>query len=381
MMDYDSISRSWLLQLVLEFRHIKDYYRVPLNQPFISINDSRTQFGSWQPLTRTLSLSRYLIEDYSWDVVLEIFKHELAHMWVSERGLDAKDDPHGLLFQDACRRLGVAPWARSANVEIDPNTARSQHRKLSEEKERQVRRIEKLLSLAQSSNPNEAALAMERARELSIQYQIEMQSEQRNYTYVLINHKKKVMPAHQSSISSLLITHFYINCVSRSQYDAETRESHKVLEILGSVENVQIAEYVYWYLWRELPLLWDVYAKAQNPQKRRASRRSFYLGVLNGFRKKLSREKAKAEPTVPGDTAGTAQSLITLDKNLEHILSQELKGFVDERFPRLQKRSNNHSGLEADAYRSGVARGQTLDMRQGIGSNTGQLAISTGRNP
>lgn len=381
-LDRDARERAWLLQLVQEFQDITQYYRLNLAQPFIRISESRAQFGSWQPYTRTLSLSRYLIEDYNWDVVLEIFKHELAHMWVSERGRDAEEDPHGLVFQEACRRLGVAAWARSASVEIDPNTARSQHRRLSEEKERQVRRVEKLLSLAQSSNPNEASLAMERARELSIQYQIEMQSEARDYTYVLINHKRKTMPAQQSSIASILCTHFYVDCVSRSQYDAETREQYKVLEILGSVENVQIAEYVYWYLWRELPLLWDVYAKAQTARKRRASRRSFYLGVLNGFHEKLSREKAMAERNGGAcQKPGTGQAVLALDKSLERILKQELKAFVNERFPRLNRGRGSRGGLEEDAYYSGVARGQTLDLRRGISHNSRQLSIASGRNP
>ena len=384
--DRDLLERAWLLQLVREFQDIAQYYRLNLSQPFIRITDNRTQFGSWQPYIRTLSLSRFLIEEHSWDVVLEIFKHELAHMWVSERDRDNEEDPHGLVFQEACRRLGVAPWARSATVEIDPQTARSQHRKLSEEKERQIRRVEKLLSLANSSNPNEASLAMERARELSIQYQIDMQKETRNYTYVLINHKKKTMPGHQSSIASILCTHFYIDCVSRSQYDAETREHYKVLELLGSVENVAIAEYVYWYLWRELPLLWDVYAKdpKTGAQKRRASRRSFYLGVLNGFHDKLSREKAAAEKAAhenQGRDPQTGQALIVLDKSLERVLKQELKSFVGERFPRLNRAGTSRSGLEQDAYTSGVARGQTLELRQGISSNSGVLSISAGRNP
>ncbi|MES2746019.1 MAG: DUF2786 domain-containing protein [Bdellovibrionota bacterium] len=357
----DMRERAWLLQLVQEFKEITQYYGLSLAQPFIKITDNQTEFGSWNSYTRTLSMSRHLIENQSWDVVLEIFKHELAHLWVSERGRELSEEPHGMVFQEACRRLGVAPWARSATVEIDPSTARSQHRQLSEDRERQVRRIEKLLALAKSSNPNEAALAMERARALSVEYQIERQSEGRNYTYVLINHKKKTMPAHQSAIASLLCTHFYVDCVSRSQYDADSRESYKILEVLGTVENVAIAEYVYWYLWRELPHLWKTYALAQG--KKRASQRSFYLGVLNGFHDKLSRERyrseIKSEPS--NETA-----LITLDKGLERILKQELRSFVSERFPRLNRSGTSRSGLEADAYHSGVARGKNLELRQGL---------------
>lgn len=358
--------RAWLLQLVHEFKEITQYYGVALAQPFIQITSNTSEFGSWNSYTRTLSLSRQLIENYSWDVVLEIFKHELAHLWVTERGRDKVEEPHGLVFMEGCRRLGVAPWARSATVEIDPNTARSQHRQLSDEHERQVRRIEKLLALAESSNPNEAALAMERARSLSVEYQMSRKNEGRNYTYVLISLKKKTMPAHQSAIASILCSHFYVDCVSRSQYDADTRESYKVLEILGSIENVQIAEYVFWYLWRELPLMWTAYAARES--KKRASQRSFYLGVLNGFHDKLSREKLAAEAQSASRAPGE-QGLILLDKSLERVLKQELKGFVQERFPRLNRSSNSRSGLDAEAYHSGVARGKTLDVRPGISTS------------
>lgn len=357
----DMKERAWLLQLVSEFREITRYFGIALSQPFIKISDNRREFGSWNSYTRTLSMSRHLIENYSWDVVIEIFKHELAHLWVSERGREQSEDVHGMVFQEACRRLGVAPWARTATVEVDPNTARSQHRQVSEERERQMRRIEKLLALAESSNANEAALAMERARALSVEYQMERKDEGRNYTYVLINHMKKTMPAHQSAIASILCTHFYVDCVSRSQYDAVSRESHKVLEILGSVENVQIAEYVYWYLWRELPHLWKAYALKDG--KRRASQRSFYLGVLNGFHDKLSRERESALKYA--DTPDK-EGLLVLDKGLEKVLKQELRSFVAERYPRLNRSSTSRSGLEADAYHSGVARGKNLDLRPGI---------------
>ncbi len=355
--------RAWLLLLVQELKGITRYYALNLPQPFIKISDNQSEYGSWNPYTRTLSISRYLIEKHSWDVVLEIFKHEMAHLWVSERGRDKSEEPHGMVFQEACKRLGVAPWARSATVEIDPDTARSQHRRLDEEHERQVRRIEKLLALAESSNPNEAALAMERARALSVEYQANRKCEGRSYTYAIINLKKKTMPAHQSAIASILCTHFYVDCVSRSQYDASLRESHKVLEILGTVENVQIAEYVFWYLWRELPRLWSAYSKEQ--LKKRASQRSYYLGVLNGFHDKLSRERTRTETMAKGATSPET-ALLVLDRGLELTLKKELRGFVQERFPRLNRSSTSRSGLEADAYHSGVATGKTLELRQGL---------------
>lgn len=365
--------RLWVLQLMKEFQDITRYYNVELPLPFIRISDNSRQYGSWDESTRTLSLSRKLIESQSWDVVLEIFKHEMAHIWVTERrGMNA-EEPHGPYFQEACRRLAVASWARGATVEIDPETARSQHKRLNDEQERQMRRVEKLLSLAQSSNAHEAALAMDRARALSLEYQFERSQKQRVHSYVLINHFKKTMPAHQNAIASLLCTHFYVDCVARSQYDAASAQQHKVLEILGTLENIRTAEYVYWFLWNQLPLLWKTYCG--DSRGKRSSQRSFYLGVLNGFHEKLSKRKQGEE-----QAEANIWALATQDtKALERIVQNELKAFVRERYPRLHRGGGGSRSVEGEAYTSGQRRGRELEIRQGLERDGRVRALAAGK--
>lgn len=365
--------RLWVLQLMKEFHDVTHYYAVDLPLPFIQISRNSRQFGSWDEATRTLTLSRQLIETQSWDVVLEILKHEMAHIWVTDRRGIAAEEPHGPFFQEACRRLGVAAWARGATVEIDPETARSQHRHLSDEQERQMRRVEKLLSLAQSNNTHEAALAMERARALSLEYQFERSQKQRVHSYILINHFKKTMPAHQNAIASLLCTHFYVDCVSRSQYDAASAQHYKVLEILGTLENIRTAEYVYWFLWNQLPLLWKAYRGDSRGQ--RSSQRSFYLGVLSGFHEKLTNRK-----TSQGPGEANIWALATQDtKSLERIVQNELRAYVRERYPRLQRGGGRSRTVEGDAYTSGQRRGRELEIRQGLERDGRVRALAAGK--
>lgn len=364
------LERTWVLQLYKEWQELQRYYRLPtLPTPLITLHMGRQRYGFYDPLERRLSLSVWLIREQNWDVVLEIFKHELAHMLAISLGGES-ERAHGPLFQEACARLGVAPWARQAYIEIDPSTAMQQHRQLSAEQERCLRRVEKLLSLAGSAESHEATLAMEKARQLCARHQLEsiLQGEATRYTYILISHKKKVMPAHQAAISSILCTHFYVDCVSRSQFDAQSLESYKVLEILGSQENVQMAEYVYWFLWHQLPLLWAKHREERSGARSgsRSSQRSFYLGVLNGFHEKLSQQKRHLHE-LSGGWGLTLSRQRSLE--LEQGAQRELRQFVRERYPHLHRGSGQRSGLIYSDYAKGQERGKNLNLHRGLTQN------------
>lgn len=365
------LEKSWVLQLYKEWQELFRYYRLPpLPTPLITLHAGRQRYGFYDAMERRLSLSVGLIRDFSWDVVLEVFKHEVAHILALT--LDGEEErAHGPAFQKACSRLGVAPWARHAYIEVDPNTAVQEHRQLTQEQERWLRRVEKLLSLAGSSESHEASLAMEKARQLCTRHQLEnlLQGQRARYTYILIEHGKKLIPAHQAAISSLLCTHFYVDCVTRSQFDARTGESYKVLEILGSQENVQMAEYVYWFLWNQLPLLWTRHEKEKEKKphelrpKKRTSQRSFYLGVLNGFHEKLSRQKQSLHELSQswGLVLSRQKSL-----ELEQQVRSELRQFVRERYPHLYRGSGSRQGLVYSDYAKGQEKGKELNLHRGL---------------
>lgn len=362
--------RLWTLQLYQEFDETLHYYRVKMPRPHIELSESRTIYGSYAACSRTLRISVHLIREHSWDVVLEVLKHEMAHMLVGEDS-EASGSAHGPAFQEACRRLGVAPWARRAAIEVDPTTALQQHRQLSAEQERLLRRIEKLLSLASSSQEHEASLAMQRARELCARHQVEAfaAGQQQDYTYVLIQHQKKVSPAHQASIASILSHHFYVDCVMRQEYNARAATRFKVLEILGTRENVQMAEYVYWFLWNQLPLLWQHHRAAKQTQSpvrsTRVSQRSFYLGVLRGFDDKLTQQKTAMEQQALA-RASDDQLVPLADRRLEARLQTQLKQFVKERFPHLHRSGGRRQNLSADDFSSGRQRGRELNLHRGL---------------
>ncbi len=379
----NELDRLWTQQLYREWQEIQVYYRLQLPKPLILITEDQTRLGSYDAFLQKLTISRSLILGYSWDVVLEVLKHEIAHMLVAHESPQNTEMPHGPLFQKSCERLGVAPWARQAQIEADPSQAMQEHRALSEEQERLLRKVEKLLSLASSSETHEATLAMERARELILRYELERHLSQResSYTYVLIEHRKKQISSVQAAIASILCTHFFVDCVTRNLFDAKDQCSYKVLELVGTRENVQMAEYVYWFLWNQLPLLWEKHRSTRTQARGKLPQRSFYLGVLNGFRQKLTWQKEELHTR--SQTWGlqlSAQQCLSMEARSQRAL----QAFLRQRYPFLERRSRQGSQITRDDYASGQAKGRELTLHRGLHQEqrgrTLQLPGSSGRS-
>lgn len=74
----------WGLQLLHEHVDICYQRNIYLSQPTIDISDSSSLFGQWDEKNRTMSISKIIIENQHWTVVLENLKHEMAHQYVSE---------------------------------------------------------------------------------------------------------------------------------------------------------------------------------------------------------------------------------------------------------------------------------------------------------
>jgi hypothetical protein len=375
------LQRCWTQQLVREAQEALAYYRVSIPLPIFFLNNDSQRYGIFDPQRYSISISRKLIDAHPWDVVIEILKHELAHALVH---LQYQEDEsmHGPEFQAACQRLGVASWARNAGIELNPQAAMASHRELAAEEEKLLRKVEKLLSLAASSNEHEASLAMQRARELCARHHLEALSshKKQNYTYVMINHQKKQIHSWQWSILSILNQHFYVNCVSRSLYDAKALTHHRVVDVMGTRENVQMAEYAYWFLYHQLPQLFDQFRQDKGPQPRNA-RNSFYIGVLRGFDEKLKQQKRdlKEKTQEWGLVAhrGTHQEL-------EARSDAELRHFVKSRYPSLSNNSGRSLNVAEEAFNSGKDRGRELNLHRALHQTssgpTPQLKSATNRD-
>jgi hypothetical protein len=232
--------------------------------------------GRWVPGERTIEMSRSLVLERPWGEVVEVLRHELAHQYVEEV-LGIRDEPpHGPTFQRVCRERAIDSRAAGApdDVEGDPETARL------------VEKIRRLLALAGSPNQHEAELAMRRAQELMLKHQLSMGSGERRYVFRHLGTPAKRKTRAEGYLGGLLAEHFFVEVIWSRVYDAYEGIEKSVLEVCGTPENVDMAEYVHAYLMQTAEHLWRE-ARRRRPELRPGDRSAFMSGVISGFSEKL----------------------------------------------------------------------------------------------
>lgn len=355
--------RAWTLRLQHEHRAVRERYGLPLTPVVIQLGESRSQWGSWNPATRVLTLSRHLLREYPWAVVVEILKHEMAHQYVTD--VLRRNERHGPGFQVACERLRLPPWAAAASGEL-PHDIPDGHGWVDapeSEEFRLLRRAEKLLALAESANEHEAALAMQRVRELYARHNLEHLRQQaaRQYVHCVISFKRKRTDIVDSLIGGVLMEHFFVTTVLVTTYDTRDLCEYRALDVMGTRENVELAEYVYHFLRHRADALWQRHRKANAAPARH--RTDFLLGLFQGFGQKL-----RAPLLTPEETA------------LVRAKDAGLESFKRHHYPRLRTSSHTGGGHDANAFHSGHAEGRNLTIHKGMGADNGNRGRQLGHD-
>ena len=392
-MSAELLERLWVEQLSREHENIAWRHRVKLRTPLIEVCNMNGRWGSWDPVLRVIRISRRLIDEYSWDIVLEILKHEMAHQLVTDdppKGRRSADErPHGDAFQSACQRLGLSDWASNASGELPEQIPVNAHRVLAPEDERLLRRIEKLLALANSTNEHESLLAMERVRELYARHNIDRirQKVSSDQVHLIINRRRKVIDSVETAILGLLGEFFFVRVITGSMFDAATGETFKIAEILGSRANVAMAEYVHSFLLHCTTDLWASYragtvtgprpgsgrianlifgsGRSAPPRQDLRARRSYQLGLLAGFRRKLEQSADdiwKRTETELGLAAETRQLIVTHNE-------VDLDRHVARRHPRLMTRQTSTRRVVSAHFEAGRVDGGRITLLRPITSS------------
>ena len=357
----DKLQYLWLRQLQLEFEEICMTYGLQLRPPVFEITDAKKELGAWCPVTRTLRLSRHLIVNYSWSVTMQVLKHEMAHQLCSEQFRTA-GAPHGEAFQQACDLLGVLPeYRRAGTVVAEMVEQATGGSKISDRGRECMARVEKLLALSQSSNEHEAALAMQKANDLIEKYHIqELGNDQENrYGFGIIDRKRKRIETYQRRICTILHDFFFVRVVLASLYDPLRNDTYKTIELLGTKENVTIAEYCYHFLENRLASLWSL-NRHRFKGSARTEKNSYYLGMLRGFYQKLQEQKDGKEDVCIEPQLG---ALVVAEQ-------KRLEMFVGMRFPRLRKASKSGVKVYSGTYDEGVETGKTITFAEGLSGKT-----------
>lgn len=327
----------------LNYRHLRSVLR----PPSIQLHDGERRWGAWHADRRLITLSRRQVLCYTWASALETLKHEMAHQLVSELMRRDQEPPHGLAFQEACRRLACDPRATGtggvslfrpggAGGEADRDDAR-------------LLRIQKLLALA-DNNPDEheARAAFARASELMLKYNLEPATKgPGGYVHRAIGPAASRIAHHRYVIAGILQEFFFVRCIWVETYDVREGVVGHVLEVMGTRENVDMAEYVHECLLRQCEALWEQY-KRQHEVKDRAAKRQYIDGVLVGFARQLR-----------------ASVTASKERGLVWLGDAGLSRFARQRHPRTTV-SRLDSVASSDARRQGVAAGEQLRLHKPV---------------
>lgn len=251
-----------------------------MRPPALALEATQRQLGRWERRTRTLALSRAMVAARPWGEVLEVLKHEMAHQYCDEVLGVADEGPHGATFKAVCRDRGIDGRATGRPTgDDDPARAKV------------LRRIQRLLALADSPEQHEAEAAMAAAQRLMLKHNLAVSESAAPQRYGVrwLGAPTQRLQVHHRVLGGILAQHFFVRCVWVWSYDPARDRRGRVLEICGSDSNLEFATYVHGFLADTAERLW-VEHKRRHGIRANKDRRRFLAGVMMGFHEKLGQQ-------------------------------------------------------------------------------------------
>lgn len=282
----------------------------------VVIYNNKTMLGYFDPHFYELGFHECLMHS-SREQLHNIIRHELAH-YMTFINYGETFQPHPPEFKAFCQRMGWGEEVYKATICLEGggNAVR--------EESSVFRKVQKLMSLASSSNSNEAEQAMIKSQQLLLKHNIEstyMGGEDSEKLFLKRIMKQKKENAKMRSIAWILET-FFVSIVYKRV------EGFIYLEIMGNAVNLEIAEYVAGFLHGEMDKLWNQ-AQKYTSLRGTIAKNSFFLGLAKGYCDKIQALKRAYQSDV-------ANALMVIEKQLI-----DAKALV---YPRLTKgkSSGNH---------------------------------------
>lgn len=280
------------------------HFRSALLPPTLGLHAGEHRLGFWQGATRTLSLAEELVMTRPWGVVLEILKHEMAHQYVHEILGRTDETAHGASFQAVCAKLGIDATASGL-----PHETEARGREAADSAEAKLlQRVARLLALAESSNLHEAEAAMKEAQRLLLKHNLDAgrartghaagapghagatDRARRSYSFRHLGAVRARVDESARLVAMILGRHFFVEAIWVQSYDAAAGRRGSVLEICGSVDNLELAAYVHDFLHAAGERLWAEH-KRRTGLRLDGERRTYLAGVMLGFAERLSQQE------------------------------------------------------------------------------------------
>ncbi len=334
------LTSALLRELSDTWREINaNHFRGRMRPPVLALSDVGSRLGQWNSATRTVSIDRRLVFEKPWSMVREVLKHEVAHQFVDEILGIHDQAAHGPAFEEACRRFGID--ARATGLPAAPAGDDGGSPVL--------RRITRLLALAESPNVHEAEAAMKTAQRLMLKHNIDAKvaAAREGYAFVHLGVPRRRVEAAEHVLAGLLARHFFVEAIWVPSYLASEARGGRVLELCGTVSNLEVASYVHAFLLETAERLWREHKRRHEIDSDK-ERRRFQTGVMSGFAEKL---KASAKE-------GQREGLIWIgDPGLE--------AFLHQRYPRRTGGGGIGVRLTA-AYEHGREAGRNIVLHKPV---------------
>lgn len=353
------LKNAWLMQLKKEWENANyTFFNRKMNLPDVDLSNSEKTLGRWTGGSqRRLLISVRLIYRFPWEAVQDVLYHEMAHQYVEEV-LQIRDSlPHGEVFQKICRERGIDPSATGNLPCWEKN--RDDRFKTGSRNHKIINKAHKLFALARSDNLNEAHAAMTKAHSLLLKHNLSLlEAENReNYIRKQVGEIGRKNPV-KSLVGIIISKFFFVESIWTFSYDRAKNKEGRVLEIYGTQENVEIAEYVHDYLHNVSEILWKEY-QSKKKMSGNKYRRTFLYGLLNGLYNKLNSGEPNKKPL-----------------DLVWKGDPKLKEFYRRRNPKISTSACRYSSSCDETYRTGFARGKKLIIHKGMhGKRSGKTNL------
>ena len=255
-----------------------------------------------------------------------------------------------------------------------------------------IKKVQKLLALATSSNENEANVAAQKAQELIVKYNIDMQQlDSKDFEYQW--HELTDEPylrMHQKFICPLLNQYFFVRAVLKpypvgGRTQGGNRKFRTKVEIAGTATNVIIADYIFNYLSEVYQRLWLVYKKEKGLDEK--SRQAYYHGLTLGLQTKLEETRKQSEEYKAQEMMNAKKETVgdsNWDENKEHAEAMAL--VVVKKDMQLDKfigktRTHKSQGFTKDdqAVADGVSEGKKINVSRPVDHKASGPTLKIGK--
>lgn len=231
-----------------------------------------------------------------------------------------------------------------------------------------LKKVQKLLALATSSNEHESNVAAQKAQELIVKYNIDLQQMNQQFEYEWhVLSDEPYLRVHQKFILPVLNSYFFVKTllvprvVGRTEVGA--RKIKTELKILGTPTNVIIADYMFNYLSETYQRLWLEYKKNNGLDEK--SRQAYYHGLTKGLREKLDEARKLSEEFKAEELANSQQMSIADAKALT-VVKTDLA--LESEFKKINTKTHRAAGFSRDseAEAAGHEHGKKINISRPI---------------